>query len=451
MVELPIKLYIQQLAKMAKDAARPLAVIPSSLRRQAIQDMALQLEERREEVLEANKQDVDNIPKDLAPEAYRKTLERVRFTEEDLHTLIAEIRAIAEAPDPVGEITSMWSTVDGLQTGRMRVPIGVIAVISEYGPNVTAESMAMCVKTANACIVRGGRDWFVTNTTVAKLLSEAAERVGLPKGAVGFIDRPEREGVLDLARMPQYVNAVIPRGGRALRKAVLEQSRVPILGYDGGASSIYIDRDVDIPLAQSLVVNAKVQDPSASNAVDTVLVHQAIARQLLPGLVRRLLTEFKVELRGCPKTTSLMGLMEMTGHKGIQPATEDDWGQKYQTLTLTIKIVGDLDEGIAHLAEYRPNHTVTIVTRDYPTAMRFIREVDASAVLVNASTRLNSGSQLGIGPEIGTNTTPFHLRGPLTLEALTIEKYVALGTGQLRHPHPVPQAYQDAMMLSPKF
>ena len=214
---------------------------------------------------------------------------------------------------------------------------------------------------------------------------------------------------------------------------------------------MYVDGDVDLPLAQTLVVNGKIQESGASNALDTLLVHQRVARQLLPGLIRRCLEEFKVELRGCPKTVSMMGIMAMSGHLGIKEATEKDWGEKYQSMVLAIKVVKDLDEALEHIAQVGPGHTATIATKDYNAAMRFTREVQASAVLVNASTRVHSGEQFELGAEIGINVTPFHARGPLTLNTLTSEKYVVFGSGQLQHPHPVPHAYEDAMMMSPKF
>ena len=451
MVEVPIKLYVQGLAKQANTATRPLALMTGHARAMALDAMAEQLEASIEDVLTANKQDLDAIPKEWGPEEYRKAREQISVTEETLLDLVAFIRRIAGEPDPTGEVSQGWLTQEGLQVHRVRVPIGVIAVISEYGPSVVVESMAMCLRSGNVCVVRGGKEWFWTNSAVARILRETAEQHGVPQGALTFVDRPDREGVLELARLRNVVHGVVPRGKASLRKAVMEQSRVPVLGYDGGVCHVYVDKDADVPLAQGIVVNSKIQDPVATNAADTLLVHQAIARQLLPGLLRRLLSEFTVDLIGCPKTVSMMGIMAMTGHKGIRGATDEDWGHKRQTLELGIKIVNDLDEGLAHIAAFGPGHTDTIVTRCYETAMRFVREVDSGSVLVNASTRLHSGPQMDLGEELGVNTSHFHVRGPLTLRSLTTEKYVGFGNGQLRQPHPVPQAYQDAMMLSSKF
>jgi glutamate-5-semialdehyde dehydrogenase len=365
--------------------------------------------------------------------------------------MVETIRHICSEPDPIGQETQSWVSVDGLEISQVRVPIGVIGIISDFGPQVLAESVAMCIRSGNVCIVRGGRDFFLTNTALMTVLKEAAEGQGLPSGAITFIDRPDKDGVLELTRLPKLIHGVIPRGRAGLRKVILEQARVPVLGYDGGLCHVYIDDDADLPLAQGIVVNSKIQDPLGSNSADTLLVHQRLSRQLLPGLVRRLLSDFKVDLIGCPKTIALMGIMEMTGHKGIAEAKEEDWSQKSQSLKLAIKVVSNLEEAIGHINVYSPGHTDTIVTRDYEAAMRFVREVDSSAVLVNASTRLHAGTELGLGPDMGMNIDRFHVRGPLTLRALTMEKIVVLGTGQLRHPHPVVSEYQDAAMLSAKF
>ena len=451
MVELPIKMYIQNLAKSAYQAARPLALVSSHTRTLVLEDVANRLEAHLKDIVEANDEDLQAISKELSTDAYRQARDRIRFRDEDVTRLVQQVRAIAGEPDPTGEVAQGWTTVDGLQMSRIRVPLGVLAVISDLGPHIIAESMAMCFRSGNVCVARGGKEWFLTNSSIAKIFQSGVQAAGIPPAAVSFIDRPDREGILELTKWPRLINGVIPRGGPGLRKAVMEHSRVPVLGYDGGPCHVYIDGDADLPLSQGVVVNSKIQDPYASNAADTVLVHQAMGRQLLPGLMRRLLEEFQVDLIGCPKTVALMGMMEMTGHKGITPAKEEDWGYKFERLTLAIKIVKDFEEALSHIAQYGPGHTDTIVTRDYATAMRFVREVDSSAVLVNASTRLNSGDQMGLGPEIGLNTSHFHLRGPLTLKSLTTEKYVGLGTGQLRQPHPVPIAYQDAMMLSAKF
>jgi glutamate-5-semialdehyde dehydrogenase len=354
-------------------------------------------------------------------------------------------------PDPIGEVDRAWMTPEGLQVHTVRSPLGVVAVVSDMGPLVTVESYGMCLKTNNVCVFRGGTEWLHTNEAIVRCVQQAANAIGVPEGTLTFLDRSAPEAAFELVRYPQFVQAVIARGGAGLRKGILEQARVPVIGFDGGLCHVYVDRDVDIPLAQTITVNAKVQSPTAANALDTLLVHQGVARHLLPGLTRRLLQEYRVMLNGCPKTVSMLGILEMTGHLGIKEAVDADWEKKYQSLTMNIKIVKDSQEAMDHIAKFSPGHTDTIVTRDFQLAMRFVREVDSSAVMINASTRLHGGEQFGLGPDLGSNSTLVHGRGPLTLSKLTIEKYMVFGTGQLQQPHPMPQTYQDAMMLSAKF
>lgn len=250
-----------------------------------------------------------------------------------------------------------------------------------------------------------------------------------------------------MIRSTKALDAIIPRGGSSLRKIVVEQARMPVLCHDGGISHIYIDEDVDLPLAQNLVVNSKVQQAAAANSADTLLVHQGIARPLLPALILRLLDEFKVEVLGCPKTVSLMGQMSMSGHKTVKLASDEDWGRQFQSPTMAVKMVATMQEALDHISQYGPSQTDVIVTKSYEAAMRFTREVDAGTVLVNASSRLHAGETFGFGGDVGISTSRVHAKGPIGLDQLTCEKYVVFGTGQLRHPHPVPVTYEDAIML----
>lgn len=451
MVEIPLKIHVQNLARAAHHAARPLALLSGKKRTDALLTIAEHLKDATQEILDANRRDLDAVPTEGDKSLYRQTLDRIRFTAGTLDEMTEHIRSVALLPDPVGEVSRVWNTEEGMQVRRVRVPLGVIGVISEFAATVMTESVALCLKSGNVCFYRGGREWQETNVATAKIIQEALESEKFPPGTFTFLDRSEPEGALEICRHPKLVNAIIPRGKGGLRKAVLEQSRVPVLGFDGGPCQIFIDEDADLPLAQTVVVNSKVQDPTASNSLDTLLVHQTISRRLLPGLLRRLLEEWKVDLLGCPTTISIMGIMEMTGHKGIGETSDETWSKKFQSPTLAIKVVNSLDEAIAHTARYGPGHTASIITRDYMNAMKFVQEVDACAVFVNASTRLHHGPRLGLGPELGMNVSPFHTRGPITLESLTAEKIVGLGSGQLSHPHPVPHAYEDAMMMSPKF
>lgn len=447
MVEVPVKLYISNLLKTTRESARKLGLVSGPVRNAALQAMAERLGGEQTELLEANRQDIDSIAKGLDRDAHKEAVDRIRITDEGITSIAASIRQIAELPDPVGQITQLWRQPNGMQVSRMRVPLGVIGVVSDRGPRILAESLALCLKTGNVCIYRGGTEWPHSNRTMVKLFREAAEQNGIPQGALLFLDRPEREAVLELIKQAKFLDAVVPRGGAGLRRTVMEQARIPVLGHDAGPSFVYLDGDIDVPLAQNVVINSKAQDPTAGNAVDTILVHQSAARHLLSGLLRRLLSEFKVDVRGCPKTVSLMGMQAMTNFRAVEEAKEEDWGEKFQAPVLAVKIVSDLDEALSHMAAFGPCHTVSIVSRDYDAVMRFVREVDASAVLINASTRLNEGEEMGVGTQMGVSSTHIHARGPLGPEALTCQKYVMFGTGQLRHPHPVPDPYEDAMML----
>jgi glutamate-5-semialdehyde dehydrogenase len=252
---------------------------------------------------------------------------------------------------------------------------------------------------------------------------------------------------MELVRLHKLLDAILPRGGVGLRKTIIEQTRLPVLGQDVGICHVYVDEDADLPLAQNIVVNSKAQQPTAPNSADCLLVHQATGRHLLPALVRRLLDEFKVEVRACPKTMAMAGTFALSGYMNIVPAVEEDWGKQFLSSTLAVKIVKDMDDALDHIARYGPGHTDTIVTRSYAAAMRFVREVDAGAVLINASTRLHDGQEFGMGGSLGVSTARVPARGPVSLEELTCQKYVVMGTGQLRQPHPVPVAYEDAIML----
>jgi len=451
MVEIPLKLYVQALLRRAKDATRQMACLSPQAKNMALQAMADGLEDHAQEILDANEKDLDSISKETGQQVHREATERIRISEETIHRMKQRLLDLLTLPDPIGEVSRAWMTPDGLQVHTVRAPLGLVAVVSDMGPVVTAESFGMCLKTNNVCVFRGGTEWLHTNGALVRILQQGAATNGVPEGGLTFLDRSSPEAALEMVRYPQYVQGVITRGSAGLRKGILEQARVPVIGFDGGLCHVYVDHDVDIPLAQTITVNAKVQSPTASNALDTLLVHQNVSRHLLPGLTRRLLQEYRVTLNGCPKTVSMLGVLEMTGHLGIKEAVETDWEKKYQSLTMNIKVVKDSQEAIDHIAKFAPGHTDTIVTRDYQLAMRFVREVDSSAVMINASTRLHGGEQFGLGPDIGSNSTHVHGRGPLVLSRLTIEKYMVFGTGQLQQPHPVPQTYQDAMMLSAKF
>jgi glutamate-5-semialdehyde dehydrogenase len=451
MPEVPVKLYIDKILKPCREIARSLAVLPGPTKDRALRAMAEQLAADEEKILAANEKDVDAVGKsyeaDVMKDRMKAAVARVRMTADDVKEMVERLRIIADRPDPVGAVTSRQERPDGLQVSRVRVPIGVIGVISEMNPLATVESLALCLKSGNVCVFRGAPEWVLTHQAIETGLREAAEKSGVPAGGWILIERPEKEVAIELMRAVKILDGIIPRGGAGLRKAVMEQSKMPVLSSDAGLTHLYVDADTDIPMAQNMVINSKVQLIGAGNALDTLLVQQIVARQFLPPLINRLLDEFKIEVRACPKTMALMGQMAMTGHTSITPASESDWHTQFQAPVLAVKMVTNMEEALAHIVEQGPCMTAVIATTRYESAMRFTREVDASAVLVNASSRLHAGDSFGFGSDIGLSGSRLHAKGPFGLEQLTCEKYVAFGSGQLRLPHPVPEAYFDAIML----
>jgi len=412
--------YVLTMVKKAKAAAGRLAVLSSHVKNQALLAMAEALENRTDEVLAANEKDVEafGVDPDQA-----STADRLRLTPERIHAMAAGIRDIVKLPDPLGAAPKMWTRPNGMQVGRMRVPIGVIGIIYESRPNVTADSIALCLKSGNVCILRGGSEAIHSNQALAAILQEAAEKSSVPDGSISFIDRVEREVVGVLLTQDRYIDVIIPRGGESLMNTIAELSTIPVIKHDRGVCHIFVDADADSAMAERICLNAKVQRPSTCNALETLLVHQNMARNWLPGLVHKLI-QAGVEIRGCAKTCQL--------GPDVKPATEQDYGHEFLNLTLAVKVVKNMDEAMEHIAQYGSRHTEAIVTDDYPRAMRFLREVDASAVMVNASTRLNDGYQFGLGAEIGISTSRLHARGPMGLEELTCSKFVVLGNGQVR-------------------
>jgi glutamate-5-semialdehyde dehydrogenase len=451
MPEVPVKLYLDKILKSCRTLSARIATVPATVKDRAIRAMADRLVGDEHAILSANEKDVDALGKsfgaDLNKDRLKAAVARVRMVAEDVKEMADRLRLIADRPDPVGAVTGRWERPDGLVVSRVRVPIGVIGIISELKPLVTAESIALCLKTGNVSVLRASPEWAQTHEVIGKGLREAAEQSGIPSGAWALIDRPEKEAAVELIRSGKALDAIIPRGGAGLRKAVLDGAKMPVLCHDGGLTHLYVDADVDLPLVQNVVINSKVQLPSATNALDTLLVQQNVARQFLPALINRLLVEFKVDVRGCPKTLALMGQMPISGHTSIIPATDEDWNRQYQAPSLAVKMVVDMDEALAHIAEHGPCMTAVIATSNYLSALRFTREVDASAVFVNASSRLHDAEGFGLGSDIGLSSARLHAKGPIGLEQLTCEKYVAFGSGQLRLPHPVPETYFDAIML----
>lgn len=450
-IDVPVRLYIDKLLKECRRVSVELARLPGPVKSRVLHAVADRMAADQDVILAENAKDVEALGKSFGnadtKDRMKATVDRVRLTSDQLREIAERLHRIADLPDPVGAVTSRQERPDGLQVSRVRVPIGVVGVISERNPFVTVESIALCLKSGNLCVFRGAPEWRLTHQAIDARFREAAAENGIPAGAWVLIDRQEKEVALDLIRSGKALDAIIVRGGAGLRKTVAEQAKVPVLCDDGGLTHLYIDEDPDISVAQNLVINSKVQQAGAPNALDTLLVQQIVGRQFLPPLINRLLDQFKVEVHACPKTVALMGQMAMTGHTSIIPATDADWQTQFTGPTLAVKMVEDLDEALAHIRTHGPCLTAGIATTRYESAMRFTREVDASAVLVNASTRLHAGDSFGMGSDVGLSLGKLHAKGPIGLEQLTCEKYVAFGSGQLRLPHPVPETYFDAIML----
>jgi glutamate-5-semialdehyde dehydrogenase len=330
---------------------------------------------------------------------------------------------VAQLPDPVGEITRMWLRPNGMTVGKMRVPIGVIGIIYESRPNVTADATGLCLKAGNAVILRGGSEAINSNRAIVEILRDVIKNVGLDEGAVSFIDTPDRVAVMEMLHMEGLIDLIIPRGGEGLIRTVVEHSRIPVLKHYKGVCHVFVDRDAALWMAEDICFNAKVQRPGTCNAMETMLVDEPLAEVFLPKMIKRF-SDVRVEIRGCPKTRAIV--------PDIKEAKDEDYYREYLDLILNVKVVKNMDEAMEHIAKYGSAHSDSIVTMNHERAMRFLREVDSSAVFVNASTRLNDGYQFGLGAEIGISTDKIHARGPMGLEELTCTKFIVFGSGQLR-------------------
>jgi len=413
------KTLIESRARAARAAARAMALCPTKTKNEALQQMAGGLVEKSQVLLEANRADVERARGRVS----KAFLDRLTLTESRIEGMAQGLREIATLPDPVGAVVESWRQPNGLEISRVRVPLGVVGFIYESRPNVTADAAGLCVKSGNAVVLRGGSEAIESNIAIATVLAKALEKVGAPADAVQFVDTTDRAAVSALLEFDELVDLIIPRGGEELVRWVSRNSRVPVLKHDKGVVHVFVDADADATMAGTIVVNAKAQRPSVCNALETLLVHRAIAPSLLPSLAGRLASA-GVALRGCPRTLALV--------PGISPATDADWDAEYLDLILSIRVVDDLDAAIEHIARHGTGLAEAIVTNDLGHARRFTREVDAAAVLVNASTRLVDGGQFGMGAEMGISTSRVHARGPVGVRELTTTKFVVQGDGQVR-------------------
>jgi glutamate-5-semialdehyde dehydrogenase len=407
-------------ARAAREAAGVLALCSTKTKNDALMQMARALEEKTSALLDANQGDLERARGGGHTRAF---LDRLRLTEPRVEEMARQLREIAALPDPVGDVVEAWRRPNGIDIARVRVPLGVIGFIYESRPNVTSDAAGLCLKAGNAVLLRGGSEAIESNTMIAALLAKAVEKAGAPAEAIQFIDTPDRAAVGVMLELDGLLDLVIPRGGEEFVRWVAEHSRVPVLKHDKGLVHVYVDAAADPDMAAGIVVNAKAQRPSVCNALETLLVHQAAAPRMLPAIAARL-AEAGVQLRGCPRTCALV--------PAATAATEQDWDTEYLDLVLAVKVVDDLGEAIAHIRRHGTGLAEAIVTNDLAAARRFTREVDAAAVLVNASTRLVDGSQFGLGAEMGISTSRVHARGPVGVRELTTTKFVVHGDGQVR-------------------
>ncbi len=415
-----IKEYMNDLGIKAKKAGREISRTESGKKNSALLKIAEVIEASADSLISENQKD---LTAGKANGLDAAMLDRLAITPKSIQSMAEGLKQVAALPDPVGEITDLSYRPSGIQVGQMRVPLGVIGIIYESRPNVTVDAAALCLKSGNACILRGGSEAIHSNQAIAACITKGLSEVGLPVEAVQIVATADRQAVGELITMNSFVDVIVPRGGKGLIERISKDATIPVIKHLDGICHVYIDDDADIAKAVTIAVNAKTHRYGVCNAMETLLVAESIADKALPPLVEKYL-EKGVELRGCPKTCAMV--------PGCTPATEEDWFTEYLAPILSIKIVDGLDVAIEHINHYGSLHTDAIVTEDYSKARRFLREVDSSSVMVNASTRFADGFEYGLGAEIGISTDKLHARGPVGLKGLTSLKYIVLGDGHIR-------------------
>lgn len=415
-----LKAEVYKIAQRAREASYVLATLDSGTKKLALERMADALWARREEIARENQKDVEAAKENGLSMAL---VDRLTMSEKVMREMIEGLRQIAALHDPVGEIVRMWRRPNGLLVGKMRIPLGVIGIIYESRPNVTADAAALCLKAGNAVILRGGSEAIHSNLMIAKVLQEAGDEGGIPPGAIQLIPMIDRAAITELLKLEDLLDLIIPRGGEELIRYVSQNSRIPVIKHYKGVCHVFVDESAEPQMAVRICVNAKVQRPGTCNAMETLLVHRKIAQSFLPRVVEALRAE-KVEIRGCETSRRII--------PDLLPATEDDWYAEYLDLILALKVVDSMEEAVAHIQKYGSLHTESIVTQDYRQAHRFLQMVNSSTVLVNASTRFSDGFQFGLGAEIGISTSKIHAFGPMGHEELTTTKFIVFGDGHLR-------------------
>jgi glutamate-5-semialdehyde dehydrogenase len=422
-----IKQYMQQLGRQARDASRAMARADTNQKNLALVKMAAAIERDADRLLAANVQDMDAA---RAKGLDAALLDRLALNAGTVAGMAEGLRQIAALPDPVGAVTDMNYRPSGIQVGRMRVPLGVIGIIYEARPNVTADAAGLCLKSGNAAILRGGSEALNSNQAIAACVREGLSAAGLPEAAVQVIDTNDRAAVGELITMREYVDVIVPRGGKGLIERLIAEARIPVIKHLHGNCHVYLDDHADAAKSLKIVENAKTQRYGTCNTTESLLVARSRAAELLPA-IGRMLAEKGVEMRGCSESLAILRDAGIAADR-LTPASEADWAEEYLGPIISVKVVDGLDAAITHINRYGSQHTDAIVTDDYSRARRFLREVDSSSVMVNASTRFADGFEYGLGAEIGISTDKIHARGPVGLEGLTSQKFVVLGEGHVR-------------------
>ena len=408
------------MGQKAKEASYELGIASAGQKNQALTFMAEELVKAKDEIIKANEIDRQNAIKKGITEAL---LDRLSLDDSRIEAMAQGLLDIVKLQDPVGEVTNMWQMPNGLEIGQKRVPIGVLGIIYESRPNVTSDAAGLCLKSGNAVILRGASDAINSNKAVAKALVAGIKRSGLPQDCVQLLEDTSRETATEMMRLNDYIDVLIPRGGAGLIKSVVQNATVPVIETGTGNCHIFVDETADLEMAKAIVLNAKVQRPGVCNAAEKLLVHESIANEFLPTIVKAL-RENGVEVRGCDKAQAIVD--------DIKVIEEPEWHQEYLDLIIAVKVVKDVDEAIKHINKYNTGHSESIVTESYKNSQKFLQRVDAAAVYVNASTRFTDGGEFGFGGEIGISTQKLHARGPMGLKELTTSKYIIFGDGQIR-------------------
>lgn len=411
---------LTDIASKSKTAAAELSRASSGAKNNALNKMAQDLINKADHIIAENQIDIEQAHSKGLSAAM---IDRLTLTPERLEKVSQGLREVSALTDPVGEILRMWSRPNGLKVGRMRIPLGVIGIIYESRPNVTADAAGLCIKSGNAVILRGGSETIRSNLAIGEILRNAMSESGLPEDAIQIIPVTDRDAILEMLKLDELIDLIIPRGGEGLIRYVAENSRIPVLKHYKGVCHIFVDESADLDMARDICVNAKVQRPGVCNSMETMLIHEKIAESFLP-IIHKAFSEKGVELRGCERTKKII--------PEINQANENDWYEEYLDLILSVKVVKDMNAAIEHIEKYGSMHTESIVTQSYENSQSFISGVNSSTVMVNASTRFSDGFELGLGAEIGISTSKLHAFGPMGLEELTTTKFIVLGEGQIR-------------------